>query len=823
MIASPARSLLLPIVAGALFLAGCGTYRNATAYFNTYYNASKLFEEAVREMLKTPQTAKDSNYFAPYRLSQAAVTKFEKVIEKGSRVIQFHGESGYVEDAILMIGKAYLFQNETESAASKFRELLDNFPASDRRAEAKLWLAKALYQGKNDEEALTAAKELAMAAGEEGGGEIPGDILLEITMLEAQIYADRGEFDQAAATLARVVAVEGDAELKAVAQFQLGAVHEVTKEYAKAAEAFALVGDYSPTPAMRFNAKLREGVMHSMAGRPDDALETFDEVIAWPLRIEQSALVDLEIANAYWLKGDSSAAFTLYDIIDSTYKRTDAAARSYFKRGEIHEKEFRNHAAARRYYEKAKGEYPASQVTKPATERFTRLDHFLKTRDRLASDDSTLRALLEAPVAPDSSDTASVGAKDSSAVASAPDTSAVSTAADGGGEPRPGQQARTQDRQTERQEPRRDEPKLRPPPPGPSAENLSMRAIRTRPRHTVPDPEGEDAAGGEDEDTRIPEDAESALAGKMKEPPPAGTAASKGVKGAKADGRPSASPDDLRKRIAEGEYELGGIFFLDLDIPDSALVHYERLVGEFPASPLVPKALYALSEVHRVLGDTAAVDSLYDLLLAGYPGSDYAHQVRWNRGLDTAAAVETADAAAYREAEALLFGGDSTTVPDALRSLKELSLSSKDPLVAPKARYAVGWIYENLLVDLDSADAWYKALIAEYPSSVYASSAEPRVAVRGDTSKLKQYVKYRLIEAIPKPQKQRLGQVPKPGTAGRGSAPGFPGGLAKPPAGTDEDEYYNPEEDEEEEPDPAVDDDDEPQDPDDDPGRLRNR
>jgi tetratricopeptide (TPR) repeat protein len=310
----------------------------------------------------------------------------------------------------------------------------------------------------------------------------------------------------------------------------------------------------------------------------------------------------------------------------------------------------------------------------------------------------------------------------------------------------------------------------------------------------------------------VPQDPETALAGRMKDESPE---KSQPKAAAKKEPKAPSTPEELKKAIAESEYELGGIFFLDLGMPDSALAYYERLVNEYPVSPLVPKAIYAMSEAHRILGDTAAVDSLYDRILADHPGTEYARQVKKTRGLDTAAVLESADAVRYREAETALFAGESEK---ALASFKHLSAAAKDTVVAPKSRYAVGWIYENVLIDLDSADTWYKLLIKEYPASVYASNAEPRVAVRGDTSKLGQYVKYKKIEVAPRPQKKALGQVPKEG--GRGSVPGQPGDLNKPPVNPDDDEYFNPGDDEDEK-DPADDEpaDDEPVDPDDDPGR----
>lgn len=189
--------------------------------------------------------------------------------------------------------------------------------------------------------------------------------------------------------------------------------------------------------------------------------------------------------------------------------------------------------------------------------------------------------------------------------------------------------------------------------------------------------------------------------------------------------------------------------------------------------------------------------------------------------MDTTAVKETDEARRYREAERLLFGEH----PDhglALTNLKGLAAESRDTLISPKAYYAIGWVYENASIDLDSADAWYTRLIREYPASEYAASAEPRVAVRADTSKLKQYIKFKEIRPIPMPQKKLVGRIAADPAPGRGSALPPPGGVGKLPADPDDDEYYNPEEDDEVDPDAdPVDPDEEPDDPgdsDDDPG-----
>jgi TolA-binding protein len=804
---SPPRihSIIAILLLSAMVISGCGTYRNATAYFNTYYNASHLFDLAVAELAKAPQPARDSNYFAPYQTPAGTVKKFESVIEKGSKLIQFHGESGYVQDAILMIGKSYLYQNETESAARKFKELIDNFQGSDKIPEARLWYAKSLYMGKNDEEALVAVKELTAAGQSQIEGiEVDDDLLLEGLMLEAQIYADRGESGIAAKTLARIGTLEGDGRLKAIAQYQLGSVYEATGVYPEAAAAFNMVSEFSPDPDMAFNAKLREGVMLSNAGEHNRALETFDEIIEWPLKTTQSALVDLEIANTYWEMGDSAAAFILYGIIDSSYRKTDAAARAYYKRGDIFEHRYLQLDSAMVYYGKARTEFPASSITAGAVRRYTSLDHYFKTHASLAKDDSLWYVALH---------TDSSGAlPDSAALVEQSLPDAKATADPGSADP---VVALTPARELA----------------GASSaagqllaiDNLSMRALRGTPRHLVADPEDPESGappGGNDGGSKDPESALAGLTGpgKTDVKGKGGGDPKKTAPAAKAPAKPTISPEKQGEKVAAARYELGGILFLDLGLVDSALLYYGLIVRDHPASPLVPKAVYAMSEVHRTLGDSSIVDSLYDLLLAEYPRTEYADQVRRSRGMDTTEAVDSPALVRYREAESLLSGED----PDrALTEFKAIYATTTDSVIRPKACYAVGWIYENLVLRLDSAGAWYDRLLKEYPASVYAANARPRVEVKKDTSKLKDYVKINEIKAIPKPQKKALGLIP---TENAGGAKGIlPGGVDQAGQNDDEDDYYDPEKDidpdDEIDPDEEVDpDDEEPADPDDDPG-----
>src|SRR5260221_12997318 len=101
---STPRLIHLTIVVSVILFfvySGCSTYQNVTAYFNTYYNAKKLFDDAAMEVESVPRKFTDTLYFKSYTVGAASQTKFDKVIEKCSKILQSYPKSAWVDDAIL--------------------------------------------------------------------------------------------------------------------------------------------------------------------------------------------------------------------------------------------------------------------------------------------------------------------------------------------------------------------------------------------------------------------------------------------------------------------------------------------------------------------------------------------------------------------------------------------------------------------------------------------------------------------------------------------------------------------------------------------------
>lgn len=725
----PDRNRLM--VLGLLFLlSGCSTYQNITGYFNTYYNASKLFSEAVADVEKMAQKDRDTNYFAAYKVPPVAQTKFDKVIEKCSKLIQFYPQSSWVEDGIMMIGKSYYYLGEYEPASRKFRELMENFPASGLRYEAKLWNAKAQYCARKDDEALKIVKELFPEARADGKEEV----LLETLMLEAQIYLDRGEYEQAAATNALAVEVSGDDKLRGMAQYQLAASYEKMGEKLKAANAYARVAEFGPDYAMEFNSRLQRAIMLSEIGHHDEALQLFDDLMQDQLKAEEYALTELEIAKTYWKMKDSTEAFALFSLIDSTYRRTDAAAKAYYERGMIFEKEYLDFKRAAEYFGKARTEFVNSQITPLAQRHSEYLAKYFKLQEELHALDTLL-------VQSQQRDSLSARGRNDSTiqVSAARDSMADSTSV----------RSLLSDSSLVQNHGNDSTGLFQPPeafPVSPDAQSRdSLGATRS-----LTDKIEDEPIDVERPNPRKVREEEDVLTRKTVAPDTAS-----GKKGTMKTTPSSRKPEDIRAEMARIKFELATTFFLEIGIPDSAMHWYREILEHHPTSTYVPKAMYGLAEVLRTLGDSTAVDSLYEVLEREYPESDYALHAKRAQGEEISETLLDSLTLQYQEAEEFLQAGKTE---DALRVLKNIASHSDTSEIIAKSKYTIGWLYENALSNPDSAASWYRVLLKEHPTSTYATAAQPKIAVKDDPKTLQKYIKIKEIQAITRPVNRRSPQ-----------------------------------------------------------------
>lgn len=367
-------------------------YENTVAYFNSYYNASRLFDEAEDEILTAEKRQRSLDGFADHPLDPpgSASTKLSAVIDKCSNILSFQPGSALVDDALFLIGKSYFYQAEFLKAERKFSELLEFAPSGPLALEASLWRAKTLSQLKN-EDGIQEARTLIQKAIDSGQEEIAG----EANLILGHFFSRRGDSEEAIAAYQEAARLSGDEMLLATAQFRIGDERMKLREYAPASEAFLLAGEYSEEPGLYLAAHQRATRAQREAGNYDAALELSRGLAEDYRFINNGKAITFETALTLMARGDEAEAAGLFSFIDTTENKTELGARAAFELGGIHENAG-DYRKAQVDYSRAAG-FPVPAIYNAARGKAAAFNRYLLLKSQRAVRDSILLGLDTTP------------------------------------------------------------------------------------------------------------------------------------------------------------------------------------------------------------------------------------------------------------------------------------------------------------------------------------------------------------------------------------------------------------------------------------------
>ena len=94
------------------------------AYYNTFYNAEKSFEEAEKLIDQTKKTEESD-------IPQQAKKLLSLSIEKSQKVIEKYPSSKYIDDSYYLIGKSSFIKGDYEYSEKFFKKIISEYPNSN--------------------------------------------------------------------------------------------------------------------------------------------------------------------------------------------------------------------------------------------------------------------------------------------------------------------------------------------------------------------------------------------------------------------------------------------------------------------------------------------------------------------------------------------------------------------------------------------------------------------------------------------------------------------------------------------------------------------
>ncbi len=660
-------------------------YTNTIAYFNTFYNAQRLFDDGENEVEKAKRDFLERGLLnRVFTIPASARTKFQTSIEKNSKVLSFYPDSKWVDDALMMIGKAYFYMEDDVRSERKFLELAVQFPNSDFISESQLWLGKSLLRQKKYDAGIKKFEEI-LSKGSTINDDISGETAFEL----AQYYFSINNFVNAIKYYSFSVNLVSDDELRTQIYFQIGKSHTALEQYDLAEKAYIKAEEYSPLYSLIFQSQLQQIKIHAFQKNYSKALDELKTMLNDTKNIDFFSTIHFEIAVTLGLQGKISESIEKYRYIDTTFARTDEAARSYFAIAKYYETIKINYDSARILFNKARIEFPSSEINSEASLKTDIFNKYLMLTIDLSKFDSLY---LNANF---------VKAQIDSNASSLPDTVFVKN-----------------DTVSVVREDVKIKKMTRP-----GKQELKKDSIQTF------------------DSTKI----KASINRKIFQ---------------------SKLIDSLQRSIVRTKFELAGLFYLEIQDPDSALVWFNNILKNDPSSEFAPRSLFTIAEIYRgvKLLPKNILDSIYNVIVIQYPKSPYANEARKTLGIPLLVAEKDTMLELFERAESL---ADIRKYEQAISIYKKIADQQSSSSLPAKALYSAGWHYENSLMNNDSAVAVYRRLVSKFPISQFANSVRPKLTEldneikRIEEEKLREIEEIKLKEQQEKEQKLLLEKKPE--------------------------------------------------------------
>ncbi len=677
---------------------------NFSAYYNTFYNAQKAYDEGAEALEAEGEPVTADVYLPLFRGAERAPgAQFDEAIEKSADVLRSHPSSKWVDDALMLIGKSYYHQNNFVGAEQKFREVITR--GGSKEDEARFWLARALITAGD----YNAAEEHLLASLDEGGSLDGWRGMLDLAL--GALRVEQGDWEAAAAALEKGLKgkVRGD-EVRARAWFLLGQVSETLGRYGAAAQAYARAAEERPRYELSYAAQIGAVRARGAQGQADAALDRLRRMERDDKNAEKRAEMALLRGQLYKQQGrPAEAQRALTDLLygdEDAPLPAEVRGRAHYTLATLYREAFGSYSRAAAHFDTAatalrsgagsllRSTPAAVTDSRQQAEAFGRVAEAARRVERY---DSLLRLgrLSEAEFATFVDELRQRRAREAEAArrARAEDDRAERFAGRSEGfegedfedeDGALGQAANTASESASflfHDDPAR-------------AQQAYVGFVeRWGRRPLVPHWRRLRAISGETRTVAQGAPAEEAGPGRREPALPQRP----GVPDLDLSDVPR-DPDSRAAMEAEratARYELANALFFAVNRPDSAVAWYRRVIEDGAGRPVEQRAYYAMAEAHDALGQDQQAASLYRQIVDRYPESSFAERAlaqlrEEEEGRAPVANAAAADAeAAYEEAYATWQRGAHL---QALRGMTDVAATHPGTDEAPRALLAAGQI-----------------------------------------------------------------------------------------------------------------------------------
>ena len=394
-------------------------YHNLSAHYNGYWNGKESYNEGLRLLKSRLQNnyseilpvfnygnEQDAIALAPYM--ERAVQKASVVIQRHSMRFQNKEYNRWVDDAYLLIGKAYFYQGEYVSARRTFEFMIDEFKSTASSYEAMLWLVRTYNQMGQFEKSKPLLERFQELIDYEN---VSLSSQREYPLVYSNFYLMQKKYTESVEFLNNSIEINNHKQLVTRLKYILAQVYFKLGNMEAASDLFAQVVHRNPDYDMAFNARINMArSFFAGADNADEIIKSLKNLLNDSKNKEFKDQIYFVLAEISLKENNLSAAinYLVNSVAESTnnnFQKVEAClnlASLYF--------EGREYTNAKLYYDTAMQviplNYPDYKVLKDRTNILVSLVGYLETiqlQDSLQSlsrmSESDRTAIIDAQIA----------------------------------------------------------------------------------------------------------------------------------------------------------------------------------------------------------------------------------------------------------------------------------------------------------------------------------------------------------------------------------------------------------------------------------------
>jgi len=246
-------------------------YHNTTAHYNGYFNAREIMRAAEQNI--TANQKEDYTEILPLFLygdeamSKSLYPDMDKVIKKCSKVISRHSifikgveHNRWMDDAYMLVGKAYFYKKEYPEAMETFEFIARNFKNSPARIEALLWGVR------TREQTNETSKMLLLLDLIENEKKLAPEHKGQLHALYAHHFIKKNEYDKAIERLEAAILLTKNKKQRTRYTFVLAQLYQRTGNFKNATIQYSNVIRLKPKYEMEFQARINRARAFDLEG-----------------------------------------------------------------------------------------------------------------------------------------------------------------------------------------------------------------------------------------------------------------------------------------------------------------------------------------------------------------------------------------------------------------------------------------------------------------------------------------------------------------------------------------------------------------------------